>query len=194
MLTNLEKKLKFIELVDKMKEIKRIIYIRNWQLESDADHSWHLAIMVMTFIDDFRELDYEKTIKLALVHDLVEVYAWDTPVLDKNLEKSKYQREQEAFERLKTEFWEILPEIIELLDDYENKKSLESKFVYSLDKVHPIIQTYLEWWKAWQEFKIDFEELKQRQYSKIYPEFQKLNQILDIYFEKAFKENIIYRK
>jgi 5'-deoxynucleotidase YfbR-like HD superfamily hydrolase len=31
--------------------------------------------MVMTFIEDFPELDYEKCIKIALIHDLIEIYA-----------------------------------------------------------------------------------------------------------------------
>lgn len=194
MLTNLEKKLKFIELVDKMKEIKRIIYIRNWQRESDAEHSWHLAMMVMTFIEDFPELNYEKCLKIALIHDLVEVYAWDTACFDTKMEATKHQREMQAFEKLKNEYEKELPEIISLIEWYEKKDSLESKFVYSLDKVQPIIQSYLEWWKARHEFKIDIEDLKQRQYWKISPEFEILKQILDIYFEKAFRENLIYRK
>jgi|GEM_PF-5437389 len=75
MLTNLEKKLKFIEIVDEMKYIKRIIYLKDNFLENDAEHSYHLALMVMTFIDDFSELDYEKCLKLALIHDIVEIYA-----------------------------------------------------------------------------------------------------------------------
>lgn len=194
MLTNLEKKLKFIELVDEMKNIERIIFLRNWTYENDAEHSYHLAIMVMTFIEDFPDLNYEKCLKLALVHDFVEIYAWDTPAFDENAEATKHQRERNSFLRLKSEFSDILSELINLIDDYENKLSLEAKFVYSLDKVQPIIQTVLEWWKARHKYKIDFDELKSRQYSKIYPEFESLKEILDIYFEKAEKSNICYKK
>jgi len=75
MLKNLEKKLKFIELIAEMQVIKRIVYKKDGSFESDADHSWHLAMMVMTFIEDFSYLDYEKCLKYALVHDLVEVFA-----------------------------------------------------------------------------------------------------------------------
>lgn len=41
------------------------------------------------------------------------------------------------------------------------------------------------------KWKYDFGEIKERQYSKIYPEFW-LDKILDIYFEKAEKNNICY--
>lgn len=193
MITNLEKKLKFIELVDEMKNIERTILLRNNSLENDAEHSFHLAIMVMTFIDDFPELNYEKCLKLALVHDLVEIYAWDTWVFNEILEKTKEKREQDALERLKKEFLKELPEIINFIEDYEKKLSTESKFVYSLDKIHPLIQVTLEWWKAWQEYKIDFDELKKNKYSKIYPEFW-FDKILDFYFEKVEKWNMAYRK
>ena len=144
MLNNLEKKLKFIELVDEMKNIKRAIYLRDNSFETNAEHSYHLAMMVMTFIDDFPELCYEKCLKLALIHDLVEIYAGDTVVLDKNMEKTKIQREHNALEKFRKEIYDFLPEIIDLIEEYEKRQSKESKFVYSIDKIQPIIQVYLE--------------------------------------------------
>ena len=65
MIKNLEKKLKFLELVDEMKLIKRAVFLKDWSQESDAEHSYHLALMVMIFIEDFPELNYEKAIKLV---------------------------------------------------------------------------------------------------------------------------------
>lgn len=193
MLKNLEKKLKFIELINEMQVIKRIVYKKDNSFESDAEHSWHLAMMVMTFIEDFPELDYEKCLKFALVHDLVEVFAWDTVCFDKKAENTKHQREKESLEKFSWEFCKELPEIILIMEEYENRDSKEAKFVYSLDKIQPIIQTVLEWWKAWHKFKIDIEELKQRQYSKVYKDFW-FEKILDIYFEKAIKEDLVYKK
>lgn len=194
MIKELENKLKFIELVEEMKIIKRAAFKKNWNQETDAEHSYHLAVMVMIFIHDFQNLNYEKSLKLALIHDFLEIYAWDTIVFDKKLEDTKIQRERQALIRLKKEYWNVLPEFIELLEEYENKISLESKFVYSLDKVQPVIQNVIAWWKARNFFKTDFDEIKQRQYSKIFPEFEFLKQILDIYFEKAEKEKIFYKK
>lgn len=193
MLTNLEKKLKFIELVDEMKNIERAIFLRNWKQETDAEHSYHLAMMVMTFAWDFPDLNIEKCLKFALIHDMVEIYAWDTIALDKEAEKTKIKREKASLLRFEKEFFDILPEFIELLKEYEDKSSKEAKFVYSLDKVHPVIQNVLEWWKWRNNWKIDFGEIMQRQYSKVYPEFW-LEKILDIYFEKAKEENLFYKK
>lgn len=193
MITNLENKLKFIELVDEMKNIERAIFLRNWKQETDAEHSYHLAMMVITFADDFPELNIEKCLKFALIHDVIEIYAWDTVALDKEAEKTKDEREKASLLRLEKEFWDVFPELIKLLKEYDLKSSKEAQFVYSLDKVHPVIQNVLEWWKWRNKWKIDFDEIMQRQYSKIYGEFW-LEKILDIYFEKAKKEKIFYKK
>lgn len=189
MIKNLEKKLHFIEFIDKMKEIKRAIYLRDWRQENDAEHSYHLAMMVIAFWDDFPKLNIEKCLKFALIHDVVEIYAWDTVVFDKKAELTKHKRESEALVRLEKEFIDIIPDFILLLKEYEKKESLESRFVYSLDKLHPIIQTVMEWWQVWHDFKIDFDKIQKRQYEKIYDDFW-FDKILDIYFEKAREWNI----
>ena len=82
MITNLKNKLKFIELMDEMKNVARVISLRNNTFENDAEHSFHLALMVIVFWEDFPELDLLKCLKLALLHDLVEIYAGDTYFLD----------------------------------------------------------------------------------------------------------------
>lgn len=193
MIKNLQQKLKFIELMDKMKDIERAIILNNKRQENDAEHSYHLAMMVITFAEDFPELDTEKSLKFALIHDIVEIYAWDTIALDKKMTRTKEEREKKALDRLEKEFWDILPDFIDLLKEYETKESKEAKFVYSLDKIQPIMQVVNEWWKTWHNWKIDFDKIKNRQYSKIYPEFW-LDKILDIYFEKAEKENMWYHE
>lgn len=174
-----------------MKDIKRIIFLQNWGLENDAEHSYHLAMIVFTFSEDFPNLDIKKCLEFALIHDLVEIYAWDTPVFWKD-EISKEEREKQALIDFEKKYKEPLPHVIDLLKEYESHNSPEARFVYSLDKIQPIIQVVMEWWKSWSEYKIDFDKIKKRQYSKIYSEFG-LEKILDIYFERAERDNIIYR-
>lgn len=192
MINNLQQKLKFIELMDKMKDIERAIYLRNWKRETNAEHSYHLAMMILSFAEDFPELDIEKCLKFALIHDLVEIYAWDTvAIVDLEWLKTKAKREHEALLRLEEEFWEVLWNIIELIKEYESKESREARFVYSLDKVQPIIQNVLEWWKAWKEYGYEFQKTKEVSYSKLFPEFG-LDKILDIYFNKAEEDWMFY--
>ena len=89
MITNIESKLKFIELVDDMKNIERAIRLRNGREETNAEHSYHLAMMVIIFADDFPKLNILRSVKLALLHDIVEIFAWDTVIFDKKMEKTK---------------------------------------------------------------------------------------------------------
>lgn len=193
MIKNLEKKLKFIELIDKMKEIERSVLLKNWKQESDAEHSWHLAMMAFTFAEDYPDLNIEKCIKFALIHDLVEIYAWDTIALDKKNEKTKEKREKEALDKLEKEYLEVLPDIINLIKEYESKESDESRFVYSLDKLQPIIQCVIEGWKSWHRWRYNYEDIKKRQLSKVYPEFW-LEKLLLRYFDIAERENMVYSK
>lgn len=191
MLKNLEKKLKFVELLDEMKTIERFMFLRNWKKENDAEHSYHLAMMVMVFIDDFPDLNYEKCLKFALIHDIVEIYAWDTSVYDDKGIDTKEEREKAALIKFEATIGDCLPEIVALIHEYEERQSSESKFVYSIDKIQPIIQNVLEWGKKWRDFKIDSNKAKDVAYSKIFPEFW-FEKILDIYFKKAESEGMMY--
>jgi len=194
MINNLQSKLKFIELIDEMKNIDRAIFLKNWKQENDAEHSFHLAMMVIVFMDDFPELDIEKCLKFALIHDLVEIYAWDTiAVVDLEWLKTKEKREKDALDRLEKEFWWVLWSLIDLIKDYESKSSKEARFIYSLDKVHPIIQNVLAEWRGWREWNYDFNKTKENQYSKVNSEFW-LDKILDRYFKKAEKEKMFYNE
>lgn len=192
MITNLENKLKFIELVDEMKNIKRTITLKSWRAESDADHSYHLAIMVLTFIDDFPYLDVLKCIKIALLHDIVEIYAGDTYFFDEEKIKTKKQRELDSLNKLEEILWKTnFEDFREIIEDYEEKVSKEAIFVGQLDKLHPIIQIYLTWWKDFHIHKAKKDEVIANKYNRINDEFG-FRHILDIYFKKMLDKNMFY--
>lgn len=192
MITNLENKLKFIELIDEMKSIERTITLSCWRRESDADHSYHLAIMVLTFIEDFKYLDVLKCLKIALLHDIVEIFAWDTYFIDEEKLKTKKQREDESLKKIEEILWKTSFENFkEIIQEYEEKKSKEAIFVSQLDKLHPIIQIYLTWWRDFHTFKAKKDEVIANKYEKIDDEFW-FRKVLDIYFEKMFENNMFY--
>jgi putative hydrolase of HD superfamily len=192
MITNLESKLRFIELIDEMKSINRTITLKCGRKESDADHSYHLAMMVMILIDDFPELDALKCIKLALLHDLVEIFAGDTYIFDHEWVKSKQEREHMSLLRIeelvgKDQFREFRS----IIDEYESHETREAQFVYQLDKLHPIIQIYMTNGCDFQSYKTNTEELIANKYSKIDDTFG-FREILDQYLMKMEKGNMYY--
>lgn len=77
----------------------------------------------------------------ALVHDLVEVYAGDTPTLsiDAAGAVAKEHREQEAAQRLEDEFIGSLPWVPLMIAAYEARTTPEARFVRAVNKVLPKI-------------------------------------------------------
>jgi len=180
--------------MDEMKNIERAIRLKNGREETNAEHSFHLAMMVVVFIEDFPELDSLKCIKIALFHDLVEIFAGDTVIFDEKMEKTKEQRELKAIWQLEEVLWKKdFKNIKILIEEYMEKKTPEAEFIHQIDKVQPIIQIVMEWGSSWHEYKIDKEKLIKNKYSKIDDKFW-LIKLLDKYFEKAEKENMFYRE
>ena len=99
---NLEKQLAFIMELDKIKKITRQTYISDGsRKENDAEHSWHLAVMCFVLAEYSNEpIDVLKTMKMVLMHDVIEIDAGDTYAYDAEGNKTKRARELKAAERI----------------------------------------------------------------------------------------------
>lgn len=143
----LEKLLGFARMLNQLQAVERVIRVKDadrW--ENDMEHSYHLAMLAWYIIDSQKlSLDREKVFRYALAHDLVEVYAGDTYLFspDQALLDSKLERERIAAKRLVKEFPEV-PEMHEAILRYVMKDDPESRFVYALDKIEPIVKLYLD--------------------------------------------------
>jgi putative hydrolase of HD superfamily len=124
----LEKQMEFIIEIDKMKNIFRQNYICDGsRRENDAEHSWHLAMLVITLSEYFENVNILKSLKMVLIHDLVEIYAGDTFAYDEKANLDKAERENESSEKL----FSILPtdqkdEFIKLWKEFEKIDTPES--------------------------------------------------------------------
>lgn len=150
--SRVKKLLSFLKEIDKAKDIERAIHLRK-RMESDAEHSWHVAMFVMLFEKDLPKLNIERVLKIVLIHDLVEIYAGDTFSFDKEGKKTQKIREQKAAQRL----FKKLPKDLEkefwgLFTDYEELKTKEAMVAKSLDKVQPMMQHILNKGKTIREF------------------------------------------
>jgi len=83
--------LHFLETIDRFKLIYRANYLSEQSRhENDAEHTWHMAMFALLLQNELDvAINIEHTLKLILTHDLVEVYAGDTPAFDAagNLDK-----------------------------------------------------------------------------------------------------------
>lgn len=76
---NLSKQIAFIKEIDKLKYIQRKTKLFNSNRhENDAEHSWHLAMMVMVMAEHANApINMLKVLKMVLIHDIVEIDSGD---------------------------------------------------------------------------------------------------------------------
>lgn len=138
----LAQQLQFIIEIDKLKLVLRqTLLTDSSRQENTAEHSWHIAVMAMT-LAEYAPVgtDISLTIKMLLIHDLVEIYAGDTFCYDAQGYESKIEREQEAA----TKLFGILPaeqgsEFKELWEEFEEQKTPSSQFAAALDRIQPFL-------------------------------------------------------
>jgi putative hydrolase of HD superfamily len=150
----LQKQIKFALVIDEMKNIfRRNLIIDGSRRENDAEHSWNLAMLAMLFEEYSTEkVNIERVLKIALVHDLIEVYAGDTFAYDEKGNEDKLQREIESANKL---FGILDPEqgaqIRALWDEFEAKETPESKYANAIDRIQPLINNYMTNGHTWKE-------------------------------------------
>ena len=153
-MTDFEKQMAFIMELDKIKKITRQTYLSDGsRKENDAEHSWHLALMAFVFADYANEkIDVLKTMKMVLLHDVIEIDAGDTYAYDTEGNKTKRERELKAADRI----FGLLPdaqcmEYRGLWDEFEAMETAEAKFANMLDKVQPLLLNNASDGKSWVE-------------------------------------------
>lgn len=146
--------IKFIVEVDKAKEIMRRTYVTSSErFENDAEHSWHLALMAPLLKEYIKEdVNIERVINMVIIHDLVEIDAGDTFCYDKEGNLTKREREVKAADRI----FNILPKdqakiIYDLWNEFEEMKTIESKYAACLDRIQPILNNIATGGRAWKE-------------------------------------------
>ncbi len=148
----IKRQIEFIITIDEMKNVlRRNLVVDGSRRENDAEHSWHLAVMAM-ILEEYSadKVDISKVLKIALVHDLVEVYAGDTFAYDVKGNEDKLDREIMAAEKL---FGMLKDgqgdEIRALWDEFEAKETAESKYANAIDRLQPLILNYLTNGHTW---------------------------------------------
>ena len=153
--------IKLQNLLSEFAEISRVVFHKSRKAENDAEHSLTLALAAWHLARENPKLDLEKVIKYALIHDLPEIFAGDTDIFDDNNLPSKHLREKEARAKLRQDYPEFV-EFWDLCDEYEKRNNDESKFVYYLDKVMPIILNFTSDGYGWKKHdqKLNIEKLR----------------------------------
>ncbi len=160
----LRQQLRFIAEADKLKHIFRQSYLSDQsRRENDAEHSWHLCLMVLLLAEhsNFQNLDTLKVLKMVIIHDIVEIDAGDTYIYDEEAKRTQVEREAQAAERL----FGLLPQdqsqaFHDLWIEFETEASNEAKFAKAIDRLHPMMLNYLAEGKTWTEHGVTEDQVR----------------------------------
>jgi 5'-deoxynucleotidase YfbR-like HD superfamily hydrolase len=160
-------------------------------LDNDVEHSFRVAMLCWMIIEEYKlKLDLNKIIRYALVHDFVEVYAGDVSIYAKTGHDKKHEKEQKALKKLRKNFLN-LKSIWDLIDSYEKKEDNESRFVYVIEKLEPILLVILSEEDHWIKRNINFDQffvVKQKKIKDINTFAQNFNrEIMDYLKRKKSK-------
>lgn len=133
--------LPFIEETEKLKNVLRTSWTSAGRRESTAEHSWRLALLAGLLMRDRPELDGQKVLLMALVHDLGEVYEGDVSAALRPDPAAKCRAETAAVNELAGRLAPPLgKEFLSLWREYEDQASPEARFVKALDRAETILQ------------------------------------------------------
>lgn len=151
--SRIEKQLRFLVEVDKLKNVLRqTLLIDKSRRENDAEHSWHFALMAMMLQEyaGSTEVDITRVLKMALIHDLIEIYAGDTFAYDDQGNYDKEARERASADKL----FAIPPEdqgreLRALWEEFDRMETPDAKYAASIDRLQPLIHNYYTEGHTW---------------------------------------------
>lgn len=162
----LRQQIEFLREIDDLKQILRqTVLIKDKRQENDAEHSWHLAMLVMVLSEYSNDssIDLLRTLKMVLIHDIVEIDAGDTFCYDDQGREGKVEREREAAHRI----FSILPnemaqEYIDFWEEFEAMETPEARFAASVDRLQPLILNIYSEGYAWKKHGIKKSQVIER--------------------------------
>ena len=111
------------------------------RIESVAEHVYGTCILAIALASEFEcHIDLNKVIKMLVVHELGEVIIGDITPFDNVSKEEKLRREHEAIIRVIGDLVKK-DELIELLYEFDERKTKESIFAYHCDKLEADIQS-----------------------------------------------------
>lgn len=101
-------------------------------------------------------VNVERSIRMLLVHDIVEIDAGDTFAYDTHGNESKAERELQAADRI----FGLLPEDQQreyraLWEEFELRNTADARFANALDRLQPLLNNYRTQGGTWRIHKLN---------------------------------------
>ncbi len=140
----LQESYSLISELSKLKLVFRNTVTHSERQESTAEHSWSASMIVMILMaqlkEEFAAIDELRAIKLALIHDIVEIYAGDVFAFDVDARKNKEQVEIDALHDIIGLCPTFGEQLKHLWYEFEHRETLEAQIAKAADAMCPIFQ------------------------------------------------------
>jgi putative hydrolase of HD superfamily len=171
--------LDFLRAAESLKTAKRSGWTTAGQAESVAEHTWRLCLMALVLRPEFPDVDFERLLKICIVHDLGEAIGGDIPAPEQTRRGASKSGDER---RDLVSLLEPLPqaqkqEILGLWDEYESAATPEARLAKGLDKLETILQHTQG--QNPPEFDYRFNLAYGRQHTGHHPVLVELRRILD---------------
>jgi putative hydrolase of HD superfamily len=108
-------------------------------------------------------IDIKRTLELVLLHDLVEIYAGDTPLYDSELGAGQADRESVSADVL----FALLPadqaeRFRSLWDEFEARQTPEARFAKAMDRLQPLMLNWMAKGGTWQTPGVTADDVRSR--------------------------------
>lgn len=109
--------------------------------ESVADHSWGTAFLTLVH-GEKEDINTEKALKIALIHDIGEAEIGDIAhrAVDAEQEISSEEKTEMEEETVRALSSEIDEDILNLWKEYEERATVEARFVKDMDMIDMCLQ------------------------------------------------------
>jgi putative hydrolase of HD superfamily len=147
-----------LKLLDDVMALKRVprsgwitYRISKYDVESVSSHTYSVAVIAFVMSETVRltnrEIDMEKVLKMALLHDLSESMTFDISkaylrYLGRNGEKIKRHLERKAISRILSDISNrrLAKTLRVTVEEYDSARSLEAKIVHCADAIDLLLQ------------------------------------------------------
>ena len=138
--------------IERLKLVPRKAYVSDLsRRENSAEHSWHLSLGLLALSRELDlEIDLNKALVMALIHDTCEIDAGDSPAYGA-ARPDQYEAELACINRLSSHSVKFAEELRQLWLEYEAQESRESRWVKVLDRVMPFVVNLATQGQNWKD-------------------------------------------
>ncbi len=155
----------FLMELDKLKNVQRQTQVSiSKRRENSAEHSWHFAMAALSLAPyASQDVDIQRVVKMALLHDIVEIDAGDVLVYDLAARDAIHEVELAAAKRL----FGMLPQpqsddFMAYWLEYDAGESADARFAGMLDRLLPLLSSLYNNGESWMANGIYLEQVLQR--------------------------------